>query len=396
MRHLFLLGTALVIASNVWAFGGVGLGLKSSSHKGGVSAIGVHINGKGKANIDIIDDDSASCPAERQCGDVCCGEGNMCNTATGQCCRQEYDGSMGECCAAGLPGYSTNDGGCCGEGTVPYISYYSVEESMNDTSCCAPDKVYRIYDYDYYEGDELWRYYEQGCCEDTIYPGVGYKGWNVCCDHEPTDYTNSKGETFKVCWTEDTECKTNSDCDYLGEGYYCSLNSKIKWSCHYPDSGTCKLVSEEGPVESANIIPGIGKKVTKSTEWISWWAADNWCKAQGKKLVRIEEMGCYNHENNTQMVSNSDFRSHCCQEGKDCDSWYKYWNNKEIKPGYEETVTSNYSETIVALRQAFDAAALWTASDFAPDNSCYVFDMYLFSGYTNNYERASYRSALCE
>lgn len=393
MRNLFLLGTALVIASNVWAFGGIGIGGKSSSRReSGVDAIGIHINGKSKANIDIIDGDSEICPEERQCGDVCCSEGNMCNTATGQCCRQEYDGSMGECCPTGSLGYSTNDGGCCGDGTTPYVSYYSVEESMNNTSCCAPDKVYRIYDYDYYEGDELWRYYEQGCCEDTIYPGVGYKGWNVCCDHEPVDYTNNKGETFKVCWTNDTECTTNEKCQELyGDGYYCNVKNEVNYSCNYPASGTCEAIGESTP---ASNITGLGN-VIMSNGSMTWWAADNWCKAQGMRLANVEEFNCYYSGTNNPIEEGTEQYGYCCSgNNAECDYWYSHWN---WGARTMDDTEDNYSPVIVDLAKAYgNNKWFWTATDFASDNSCLAFTVFLNFGFVSYDRRDSDYYALCK
>ena len=77
MKKFLLLGT-MFVATGALAFGGVGLGLKSSSHKGGVSAIGVHINPNGKkADIDILE----PCPdgLERNTDGSCtvCKNGNV-------------------------------------------------------------------------------------------------------------------------------------------------------------------------------------------------------------------------------------------------------------------------------------------------------------------------------
>lgn len=389
MRKVLLLGTILMMATNVWAFGGIGLGpLQRHKSSSGVDAIGVHIDSTGKkANINFTDGgevptkpncvtplvlneatNECECPSAQQCGDVCCGEGNMCNTATGQCCRQEYDGSMGECCEASLPGYSTNDGGCCGDGTIPYISYYSVEERMDDTSCCAPDKVYRVYDYDWYDynyEDGLYRYYEQGCCEDTIYPGVGYKGWNVCCDHEPVDYTNNKGETFKVCWTNDTECTTNEQC---GEGYYCNIKNEENFSCNYPASGTCEAIGGSTPADN---ITGLGN-VIMSNDAMSWWAAGNWCKAQGKRLANVEEINCYFSGTNNPFEEGTKVSGLCCKgNGTECDSWEGHWN---WSARTMDDTEGNYSPVIVDLAKAYgNSEWVWTATDFASGNSCGAF-----------------------
>jgi len=111
MKKFLLLGT-IFVATGAFAFGGIGLGLKSSSQKAGVSAIGVHINGKGKADIDILE----PCPEglERNTDNTCtvCANGNVylsymddpCGTdtpmnqtpcETGSDC---YEGQGGETC----------------------------------------------------------------------------------------------------------------------------------------------------------------------------------------------------------------------------------------------------------------------------------------------------------
>ena len=54
MRKIFLLGTMLGVASAAFAFGGVfSHGSKSTTYKGGVDAIGVHINGKSNGGADV-------------------------------------------------------------------------------------------------------------------------------------------------------------------------------------------------------------------------------------------------------------------------------------------------------------------------------------------------------
>ena len=115
MKKFLLLGTVLV-ASTAWAFGGIGLGVKSSSHKGGVSSIGVHINGKGKADIDILE----PCPEglERNTDNTCtvCANGNVyLSYNVGAECDTPFDMNQRSC-----------DEGC-----------WCCDESRNQ--CVAPD-----------------------------------------------------------------------------------------------------------------------------------------------------------------------------------------------------------------------------------------------------------------
>ena len=188
MRKLFLLGTMLGVATTALAFGGMfNHGSKSTAYKGGVDAIGVHVNGKGKADIDIRSCDSETeelvgsecclktliytdndttkccstegyavqdgkckkqcglgwtlneetndceCPDERRCGDVCCGETSVCHPELNVCCHYDYEYMGAEfmdyCCPAGSTGYR-GDGNCCDNNSVQY------RRGDEDLACC--------------------------------------------------------------------------------------------------------------------------------------------------------------------------------------------------------------------------------------------------------------------
>jgi len=212
MKNLFLLTTALCVATNVWAFAGIGLGLKSSSHKSGVSSIGVHVNGEGQADIQtscpehsewsgiecvcetgwimnnsvcmpkgpttcaannfywcmhsqtcVSNKDAclALCPTNRLCGEegnqVCCGEGNLCVNGN-KCC---YGGDEDKCCNASESTGWTSGEGCCDLSSTSYTSY-DEEGHVTYTNCCS--NTLQIFSYhDIYGADEIS---PQLCCAE--------------------------------------------------------------------------------------------------------------------------------------------------------------------------------------------------------------------------------------
>lgn len=81
------------------------------------------------------------------------------------------------------------------------------------------------------------------------------------------------------------DCKSNKDCK---TGEFCNLTNTDEDGSK-PNAGTCMLVGEMlGP----HNVDGLGL-VIKSTSKMTWWAAENWCKAQGKNLIDIADFGCY-------------------------------------------------------------------------------------------------------
>ena len=399
MKKILLFGTMLGVAGTALAFGGVfSHGSKSSTYKGGVDAIGVHFGGEKKTSDSEKtkvtcslpytlneEKNECECPAAQQCGETCCGEGNVCVDGN-KCCYQDMEGNVDEgsmCCyATESTGYSTSDEECCGLDAIPYIRYYNSYEVDQGTSCCAGE-IYKTRDEVFYEDEEMYHSYEYGCCTDTLYKGVGYKGRDVCCNHEPTDYTDNKGKTFKVCWDENTACKTNEDCATFGDDYYCDLRSS---DCHYPTSGTCQTI---GGSTSATVV-GLGN-VIRSNRVMSWWAADNWCKAQGKSLIPIEEFQVYVKESefsnapaSVLLTEGSEIGyGYGCAEGKKCGlwSWSPYnamWSGNTLNEEAGDAdglYKDRYSPVLISLREQFNTneVRVWTASDYSNTDSCRAF-----------------------
>ena len=204
MKKILMFGTMLGVASAALAFGGVfNHGSKSSTYKGGVDAIGVHFGGE-KKTADITADtpscpehsewngsacecnlgwtlnesDECTCPEERQCGDTCCGEHNICVDGNKCCYGDKYEDEDGywhdnwRCCDASVSsGYSTEEESCCAEGTYP-----SYNPHFDQTYCCPANSP----------GWGSWR--EECCAPNTVLLYVTEGDHTVCCPEGSTGF----------------------------------------------------------------------------------------------------------------------------------------------------------------------------------------------------------------
>jgi len=147
---------------------------------------------------------------------------------------------------------------------------------------------------------------------------------------------------------EDMGCRSNDDCP---AGEFCKLEGV--WSgmvnCSLVTGGECAPIGNfVGPVD----VPDFGSVVVSNTS-MTWWAADNWCKAQGKTLIDVKLLECY--KNGTELITTDvtgNPQSICCREGQDCGSWGGYWSGSTLKEETAELARSLYSPIAIALRQA--------------------------------------------
>lgn len=158
-KYFLIASCALLCSTEVWAFGGIGLGKLQRHKSSGVDAIGVHIDSTGKkANINFTDGDNAEtaecsgngvkgvddncychqgytgtncetklCESGSFCGmdgdnPLCCPSDHICTTAgdiLGTCwkaesgCTVNADCESGEFCNLGTEGSETPVGGTC-------------------------------------------------------------------------------------------------------------------------------------------------------------------------------------------------------------------------------------------------------------------------------------------
>jgi len=173
-----------------------------------------------------------------------------------------------------------------------------------------------------------------------------------------------KNHTIYRDWEENpcdhgvvTGCLKNSDC---GSNKYCDFTMKS----YSPEHGTCKSVDSVGSEEYN--IAGIGN-LTITTDSLNWYSADNYCKALGKSLIAIDDLGCYL---NGQKVVNGSYISEgaVVNPGKRCCNS----SSTTLKADYIgecprtnwEASTSNpgYSSNFYAFGKALHGGSFWTRS----------------------------------
>ena len=214
--------------------------------------------------------------------------------------------------------------------------------------------------------------------------------------------------------TNGAECTTNADCGGVGSGYYCkitytedNLNGKldsVNTSCFKDLKGTCSVLPHEKRLTASE--KSILKKVGLDSALIilapnlNWWSANNWCQAQGKRLLNMTEMECYHGADNT-LIQPGQTKDYCCKQGESCQqsNWNaRLWDGKNILPGKEKEV-AKYADKMVALRKVIGGGHMWTASPYGntSQNSCYVFGIYTYSGelFHENNGRAFNGTVLC-
>ncbi len=212
MKKVLLFGTAILVATSVFAFGGGGgKSRKASVYRGtGIDSIGVHFNGK--------DDDSGkeTCSDGIKCGSGCCYGDNVCKqneSGEYQCCSEE----LNHCCPISGGAYRIFRGywetTCCA-GKL-FCSYKDAEDNCTSTSCCPTGgKVYGPY-----ERDDGTKEY-------------------LCCDGEP--YINGKfsyGDQYMCC--------SNGGKVYKEKGVdgadLCCYDGKKPVCAEYDDAGNCTV-----------------------------------------------------------------------------------------------------------------------------------------------------------
>lgn len=78
-------------------------------------------------------------------------------------------------------------------------------------------------------------------------------------------------------------CLSNTDCQIFGKDYYCQVNATDYRTI---TSGTCQKVSE---LIKENKVSYHKRYLTLSNKGMNWFSANNWCEAQGMKLVQLSD-----------------------------------------------------------------------------------------------------------
>jgi len=171
-----------------------------------------------------------------------------------------------------------------------------------------------------------------------------------------------------ICAASDaTPCKSNKDC---ASTEYCALMND-HFECNPPNVGTC-IPLTEGISYTYN-----NKTFLRSNNYMTWWAAENWCKAKGMMLVSLvstdidkDNLGDY-FNNNIQNFP------HCHGDGEQrCEN--VNW----------DTLCSTFPDICENYRY------WWTRDSYS---SCYTFFVGLSEGFVGAFDRHSPNAhALCE
>ena len=289
-----------------------------------------------KACVEKEEDCEGLCPSERSCGSTCCSEGSTCSD--GECCLETENAAL-----------------CCPSGEKAYVHFWNGDKDESELACCngTPYKAWGSDEFGWYEQrcctdgtifcaarDNSGKCLSEGCCTDSVVDGLGANGADLCCAGGRFDCTSQDrdGNCLEgACSYDrngdegDSYCKTDKDCDaytqicengqcinrcptgsYMsGTGYcvpishgcvsnadcdeseYCDITSSL-FRCTAPDTGECKPIEYrynvcEGDNQYESQINDRTMRVSNNT--MSWWSADNWCKAQGLRLISLGDLG---------------------------------------------------------------------------------------------------------
>ena len=199
--------------------------------------------------------------------------------------------------------------------------------------------------------------------------------YGTCC---PMGYMcTSNGDVAGICMKFGTEidCTTNADCigKYGNSKPWCKITNTLT-------SGTCAAL-ESGVTKT---VYGLGQ-VKVSANQMNWWTAKNWCEAQNKRLINVEDFQAYysGTQNLVRTGVASGYRA--CAKGKTCCDWNvtpcnRMWNQNTVTDAADmdgtygpvgELYRLKFSPIFISLAEAFKGSKniFWTASDAGPDSS---------------------------
>jgi len=234
------------------------------------------------------------------------------------------------------------------------------------------------------------------CPNGDVIAGVG------CCDemtHTCKAGFYDKTRTYICPSTESKVCRSNNDCqqgeefcniiatnfdEVVSSGMVCDIAygdcSQGERSTYVLASaiGTCTPIGAYTESKANSKLTQLLGKTRKSEFYLSWWAAENWCSAQGMRLLDVRQLECYQGPEESQLIQEGSdvLWATCCQ---------KY-----------TTQCRAYSPVVLALDEAFGSASLWTASYTANYDLMRVFLVLPDSGVVLSVMRDSAQvSAVC-
>ena len=193
-------------------------------------------------------------------------------------------------------------------------------------------------------------------CTTGTYCGSG--ATKECCGTD--EVCTTSGDVAGTCVAKggNIACTTNTSCNDATK--YCKLEN-TEYKCDAPNKGTCTTL--DAGRETTYTDPNDTTKTKTflvSSGYMSWWAADNWCKAHDMKLVSYSTVNrLFDCDKNSRKCTWSKFTT----DG--------YWSNGTLSDYY------------------------WTAESY---DFCYAWHVDVLNGYFGGNDRdgSGLLYALCE
>ena len=290
-------------------------------------------------------------------GNTWCGGSSVCVNTENDCCVGKQP-EVCQSCSAGAITTTSAEGSFCdynhdGNANDGVCHFGVCQQESTDANCVAGGVR----------------------CNDATY--------GVCC---PVGYLcTTNGDTPGTCVKFASGCTTNADCTNSAKPY-CYITGT---DCYTPTNGYCHSLGTIKTVE----IEGVGRITIGNS--MSWWSARNWCEAQGKHLINVEDLQVYKSGTQTQITTGSGIKSSPCAKGKGCGDWSvaptnAMWNGAvltDAKDSNGKPYSARYSPIVLALAQAQKVQGLyWTGSDF-DSSSCGAFRLHMSHGLIDTISR---------
>ena len=179
-----------------------------------------------------------------------------------------------------------------------------------------------------------------------------------------TKYTNEG-----TCETLPENCKTNNDCN---KEEYCNIPKSVGNVCSTDTtsiSGTCRNTRSD--IKSPQ--QGTTSPFILSIS-MTWWSANNFCQALGKKLADVSDYDCAH-----KICTN------------DCDAKTGFCH-ANTSLSVSSSSSSNISTIMNALKKAYSSTYGWTNTVY---NGCNQYFVYFPTGYVYYNGRNRTHSAIC-
>ncbi len=102
----------------------------------------------------------------------------------------------------------------------------------------------------------------------------------------------------------DSSCSSNADC--VSDVEFCGFEDAE--NCLDSGKGKCLKIADYGPKSFSLNVGGITNHWVRSSTYMSWWSAQNWCAAQRLTMATRSTLGCGNVQTG-EMCSSSTMKS---------------------------------------------------------------------------------------